>query len=82
MTTTTLIFIILFVLVIGISTIKSTLAKSAKAVVRTVDNGAETLFTASEVGKVKSQAYLLDDIEKDVNKVNKLKEKYPNFFIS
>ena len=82
MSTSTLILIILAILIIGIANIKRSLAKASKAIVGTVDNGAEVLFTASTVGRVKGQAYLLDGIDADLNKVGKLKDKYPDFFIS
>lgn len=81
MSMTTLILIIIVALVIGVSTIKATLSKSVKAVVSTVDNGAEVLYTASAVGKTKYQSYLLDGIDKDLKKVQDLKAKYPEFFI-
>lgn len=81
MSISTILFIILIALVVGVNTIKVTLSRSVKAVVNTVDNGAEVLFTASAVGKTKSQAYLLDGIEKDLKKVQDLKTKYPDFFI-
>ena len=81
MSTSTLVLIILAALVIGVTKIKDSLKKTVKAVICTMDNGAETLFTASTVGKVKSQAYLLDGVDTDLNKVDKLKQKYPEFFI-
>lgn len=81
MSTTTLLLIILIALVIGIKAIKATLSKSVKAVVNTVDNGAEVLFLASTRGKEKSQIYLLDGVEEDNKRLKTLKEKYPNYFL-
>lgn len=81
MSTSTLLLIVLAVLIIGIANLKRSFTKASKALIGTIDNGSETLFTASAVGKVKSQSYLLDGIEADLNKVSKFKEKYPNFFV-
>lgn len=81
MSTTTLLLIILIALTIGIKVIKSTLSKSTKAVISTIDNGAETLFLASTRGKEKAQIYLLDGVEEDQKRLQTLKSKFPNYFL-
>lgn len=81
MSWSTLIFILILVIMVGVGVIKESLRKTSKAVIESLDNTTETVFTASKVSKIKAQAYMLEGIEDDIKKVSSLKNKYPDFFI-
>lgn len=80
MSMSTLIFILLVILVVGITTIKSLFKKTVVTATESLNNGLEVIYYASKSARDASVAYLAENSMEANKKLQKLRNSNPEWF--